>query len=65
MENITTYPEELAEMFATLAEDRQNKELKEDLTKAFEWIQAAAANPYNSEYWRTLYKTLDKLAYRY
>lgn len=62
---VTTYPEELAEMFAGLLKDKNNPELIQELTSVFEWIEAAAQNPYNKDYWRTLYGALDRLAEKY
>ena len=60
---ISTYPEELADMIAHNLHDTKNQELINDLIAAFEWIEAAAQNEYNNDYWRTLYGALDRMAY--
>lgn len=52
--------EDIALALAGLAEFdlREFDGLKEDLENALYWLQAAAQNPYNSDYFRTIYNVL-------
>lgn len=52
-------PESIMEMFVKTAAE-ESEEVKRDLTDALVHIMALAQNPYNQDYWRTLYRVLEK-----
>ena len=58
------YPDEIAdefmEMIPEAAEDGEDK--RADRIDALYWIEAAAENAYNKDYWRTLYAMLENIA---
>ena len=61
-------PEEIAEVLYDLAKDMDwdseyEEDTKNELTDALNWLLTTCQNSHNSEYFRTLYRTLDCVAY--
>lgn len=63
-------PEEIADALYDLARDmgwdpEYEDDTKTDLSNALNWLLATCQNEYNHEYFRTLYRTLDCIAYNH
>lgn len=56
------YPEEIAQTLCKLAEDEPDEKTVQDCEEAIYQLAAIAENPYNSDYYRTLYKVLEEIA---
>lgn len=56
------YPEDIAYTLDKLTFGMNDTQ---DLTEAIYWIKNAAENPYNHDYWRTLYQVLSELVYNH
>lgn len=55
--------EEMAEILGRMSKGGENltpEELKE-ISDGLYWLEAAAENPYNSDYFRTLFRALDNI----
>ena len=52
---------DIAAALAECAGEEENEKVLADLDYAVFQIQATAQNEYNSEFWRTFYKTLTKI----
>lgn len=70
--NVDVYPDEIAEgLVALAARDKEADEqllvgklcpvVLDECEKAISYLKATAENPYNSEYFRTLYKVLQEI----
>lgn len=58
------HPIDIAYSLHTLVQDNSDdvRIIESDLQEAMYQLKAIADNPYNSEYWRTLYKALSLIA---
>lgn len=68
MFNVEYYPEDIAENMLYLTEridtePEKRKQVNQEITDCLYWIQAAAGNEYNQDYWRTFYRTLENICY--
>ncbi len=61
MENIKYYPNEIAETLCKLSGEAVTEKVIEECTETLYQLKAIAENPYNSDYYRTLYKVLEKV----
>lgn len=61
MENLSYYPNEIAEKLCFLANMEGEEKTKRDCTEALYHILEIAQNPYNSDYYRVLYKVLEEI----
>ena len=59
--NIEYYPEELAVTLCKIAYDKPDKDLITACTEALYELKAMAENPYNSDYFRTFYRLLERI----
>ena len=55
------YPDEIAETLCKLAFDFPDEKTIKECTEALHDLRAIAENPYNKDYFRTLYKVLETL----
>ena len=59
-------PEEIVEALLAAAGDYPGgPEVTAAAVEAVEWIQCAAENEYNNDYWRVIYAVLNAVAERY
>lgn len=66
MLNMNIYTsEDVALSLASLAGMDTDAKTIEELSDAVAWVQAAAENSYNSEYWRTLHAALRAIEQRH
>ncbi len=65
MDNVQYYPQEIAETLCKLADGEADGKPVEECTEALYQLKAIAENPYNSDYYRTLYKVLERLTERH
>ena len=68
MFNVEYYPEDITEKLLYLTEridtePKKRKQVEREIIDCLYWIQAAAGNEYNQDYWRTFYKTLENICY--
>lgn len=59
--NVIYYPDEIAEILCNLAFDNPNQEIINDCEEALFQLKMTADNPYNSDYYRTLYQVFEKI----
>lgn len=57
-ENSYYHIEDIAEQLIELSNLGMSEELKEELENALSYLQSAAQNPYNKDYYRVLYNVL-------
>lgn len=62
MENLRYYPDEIAEKLCYLANEGKDGKIYDECTEALYQLLATAQNPYNADYYRTLYKVLEEVA---
>jgi hypothetical protein len=70
MMNYDYRPDEIANTLYELARDMDwdseyEEDTKNELTEALTWLLGTCQNELNSEYFRTLYRTLDTIAYNH
>ena len=65
---IEKFPDEIANKLFELAKDmdfqdyeEEKKQILSDLENALYYLKAVAENPYNNEYFRTLYRILENI----
>ena len=65
---IEKFPDEIANKLFELSKDmdfldyeEEKKQILSDLENALYYLKAVAKNPYNAEYFRTLYKILENI----
>ena len=68
--NYDNSPEQIADVLYDLARDMDwdseyEDDTKADLSEALNWLLATCQNEYNRECFRTLYRTLDCIAYNH
>lgn len=55
------YPDEIAQTLCNLASENPDEQTVNDCEEAIYQLAAIAENPYNSDYYRTLYKVLEEI----
>lgn len=63
MFNTVYYPDEITKAFSSLVTDITEEE-KKDLENGLYYLHTICGNKYNSEYFRTTYKILERVAER-
>lgn len=58
------YPDEIAQTLCIIASENPNEQTVKDCEEAIYQLAAIAENPYNSDYYRTLYRVLEEIAKR-
>ena len=58
------HPDEIAQTLCKLAAENSDEKTLQECEEAIYQLAAIAENPYNSDYYRTLYKVLDEIVKR-
>ena len=56
------YPDEIAQTLCNIASENPDEQTVKDCEEAIYQLAAIAENPYNSDYYRTLYRVLEEIA---
>jgi hypothetical protein len=62
MNETAYYPDEIANVLCKIAFDYPDKDTIKQCEDALYQLKAIAENPYNSDYYRTLYKVFETIA---